>query len=124
MLTSDMKEKMLEDRAKDVVNNLAIIVKTSQLHNVNNVAVVNAIHRFLEILNPLVSTEEVTLQLMGEFFHLNGSRIRYTLEYSSNFDSIIEEFKKINLGTIIFQNTLTEDMVKVLISNGCSLDTR
>jgi HD-GYP domain-containing protein (c-di-GMP phosphodiesterase class II) len=117
MFTSDMKEKMLEDRAKDVVNNLAIVIKTSQLHDVNNVAVVNAIHKFLEILNPLVSAEEVTLQLVGEFFHFNGSRVRYTLEYSSNFDFIIEEFKKINLGTIIFEGTLTEDMIKVLISS-------
>ncbi len=116
MLTSDVKEKDIEVRAKDVVNNLAIVIKTSQLHNVNNVAVVKAVHKFLEILNPLVSSEEITLQLMEEFFHLNGGRVRYTVEYSSNFDFIIEEFKKIGLGTIIFEKTMTEDKTEGTIA--------
>ena len=116
MLASDVKEKDIEVRAKDVVNNLAIIIKTSQLHNVNNVAVVKAVHKFLEILYPLISSEEITLQLMEEFFHLNGGRVRYTVEYSSNFDFIIEEFKKIGLGTIIFEKTMTEDNIKALLS--------
>lgn len=116
MLTSDIKEKDIEVRAKDVVNNLAIVIKTSQLHNVNNVAVVTAVHKFLEILNPLISSEEIILQLMEEFFHLNGGRVRYTIEYSSNFDFIIEEFKKIGLGTIIFEKTMTEDNIKALLS--------
>ncbi len=116
MLTSDVKEKDIEVRAKDVVNNLAIVIKTSQLHNVNNVAVVTAVHKFLEILNPLISSEEIILQLIEEFFHLNGGRVRYTMEYSSNFDFIIEEFKKIGLGTIIFEKTMTEDNIKALLS--------
>jgi HD-GYP domain-containing protein (c-di-GMP phosphodiesterase class II) len=116
MFTSDIKEKDIEVRAKDVVNNLAIAIKTSQLHNVNNVAVVKAVHKFLEILNPLISSEMITLQLIEEFFHLNGGRVRYTVEYSSNFDFIIEEFKKIGLGTIIFEETMTEDDIKALLS--------
>ena len=116
MLTSGIKEKDIEERAKDVVNHLAIAIKTAQLHNVNNVAVVNAIHKFLEILNPLLSSEKITLRLMEEFFHLNGSRVRYTVEYSSNFDFIIGEFKKLGLGTIIFKETMTEDNIKDLLS--------
>ena len=116
MLYSDTQEKDMGERAKDVVNCMAIVIKTAQLHHVNNIAVVNAIHKFLEILNPLLSSEKITLQLIEEFFNLNGSRIRYSVEYSSNFDFIIEVFKKTGLGAIIIEETLTEDNIKAFLA--------
>ncbi|MEN8263989.1 MAG: HD domain-containing phosphohydrolase [Nitrospirota bacterium] len=111
-----MREKDLEERAKDVVNHLAIIIRTTQLHDVNNVAVVQSIHKLLDVINPLISSEKITLRLIEEFFHLNGSRVRYTVEYSTNFDFIIAEFKKLGLGTIIFEDTMDEENIKGLLN--------
>jgi HD-GYP domain-containing protein (c-di-GMP phosphodiesterase class II) len=101
---------------KDLINSLAVIIKTAQIHRPDNIAVVNAIRKFLIILNPMVSENKVTIDLVGEFFHLNNSRIRYSMDSIFNYDFLIREFKKRDIGTIVFEDVIGEEDIKSLLA--------
>ncbi len=101
---------------RDLINYLAVAMKTAQLHHLDNIAVLNAIKKFLAVLNPLLSEGAVTLELVGEFFHVDGNRVRYSMEYIFNYDFLVREFKKRDLGTIVFEEVLKEDDIKGLLS--------
>lgn len=101
---------------RGLINYLAVAMKTAQLHHLDNIAVLNAIKKFLAILNPLLSEGAVTLELVGEFFHVDGSRVRYSMEYIFNYDFLVREFKKRDLGTIVFEEVLKENDIKGLLS--------
>ncbi len=110
-----MEDKEFEKITKGLINSFALVIKTAQIHHINNVAVDNAIKKFLSLLNPILSSEAVTIELVGEFFHLNDSRVRYSMEYIFNFEFLIEEFKKKRLGTIIFDEIVQEEDIKTLV---------
>lgn len=93
--------------AKDIINQLAVIIRTAAIHDPGNVAVTTAIDKFVALMNPLIASEgELTLELGGEFFYINETRIRYSLEYLPNFDFLIREFKKRGLGSIVFKSIM------------------
>jgi len=112
-----MEDKEFEKIAKGLINSFALVIKTAQIHHINNIAVVNAIQKFLSFLNPILSSESVTIELVGEFFHLNNSRVRYSMEYIFNFEFLIEEFRKKRLGTIIFEEIVQEEDIKALVNS-------
>ena len=111
-----------EKKSKELVNGLAVLIKTAQIHNLNNISVSNSIKKILDTLNSLLSEDTVTLELVGEFFHVDGSRVRYSMDFIFNYDFLIKEFKKRQLGSIIFDDILNEndirDMVKAIMSSG------
>ena len=93
--------------AKDIINQLAVIIRTAAIHDPGNVAVTTAVDKFVALMNPLIASEgELTLELGGEFFYINETRIRYSLEYLPNFDFLIREFKKRGLGSIVFKSIM------------------
>lgn len=100
------KEEVFAD-AKDIINQLAVIIRTVAIHDAGNIAVTTAVDKFIALVNPLISSEgELVLELGGEFFYINETRIRYSLEYLPNFDFLIREFKKRGLGSIVFKGIL------------------
>jgi len=102
--------------SQDIVNQLSVILRNAQIHDPNNIAVVTAIERFIVLINPLVELERtVALELIGEFFYLDGVRIRYSLEYLLNFDFLIREFKNREIGSIIFKDNITADDIKLFL---------
>ncbi len=110
-----MPEQIYQE-AKDIINQLAVTVKTSQIHDPNNIAVINAIEKFLAIINPIIKAEgRLTIELIGEFFYMNDNRIRYSLEHILNFDCLIREFRKRGVGSIIIYEPLKIDDVKVFL---------
>ena len=98
--------------AKDIINHLAVIIRTAAIHDPGNIAVITAVDKFIALMNPLIKSEkELILELGGEFFYLNETRIRYSLEYLPNFDFLVREFRKRGLGSIVFRDVLkAEDM--------------
>jgi len=78
--------------------------------------VTTAIDRFLLMINPLIEMEPgLSLGLVGEFFYLNDIRIRYSLEYLLNFDFLVREFKKRELGAIVFRDILRPEDVQLFL---------
>ncbi|MBA4374397.1 MAG: hypothetical protein C0402_16215 [Thermodesulfovibrio sp.] len=94
--------------ARDVVNQISVILRTAQIHDPNNVAVSSLIEKLSSMINSLIAMERtITLELRGDFFYINDSRIRYTLEYLLNFDYLAREFKKRVVGGIVFKERTT-----------------
>ncbi len=94
--------------AKDVVNQISVILRTAQIHDAANIAVSSLIEKLSSMINNLIVSERtITLELRGDFFYINDTRIRYTLEYLLNFDYLAREFKKRTLGGIIFRDRTT-----------------
>lgn len=123
----DREDAEILRSARDVINQIAVFVRTSQIHNLHNVAVLRAIDRFVATVNPLLvmlTGQDLTLELIGEFFYLNGSRVRYPMEYLFNFDFLIREFKKRGLGSIAFHGSVTSEdigkFIEVFISSSFS----
>jgi HD-GYP domain-containing protein (c-di-GMP phosphodiesterase class II) len=111
------KEDVVERKSsQDIINQLSVILRNAQIHDPNNIAVVSAIERFILLINPLIEKERtVALELIGEFFYLDGMRIRYSLEYLLNFDFLIREFKNRELGSIIFRDKMNADDIKLFV---------
>lgn len=113
----DNKEtKEAAANAKDIINQLAVIARTSAIHDPGNIAVTTAIEKLVSVINPTILSEgELILELGGEFFYLNGTRVRYSLDYLPNFDFLVREFRKRSLGSIIFKNTLKVSDMQIFI---------
>jgi HD-GYP domain-containing protein (c-di-GMP phosphodiesterase class II) len=109
-----MKKIITDEETKDLINTLAVVIKTAQIHDINNVAVINATDKLFTVLKLLISSEKLSLELLGEIFYLDESRVRYSMEYSSNFDFLAEEFRKREMGSVVFENTVNEDDIKAL----------
>jgi HD-GYP domain-containing protein (c-di-GMP phosphodiesterase class II) len=111
----DSKEELFAN-TKDIINQLAVIIRTATIHDPGNIAVTSAIDKFVALINPLIESEgEIILELGGEFFYINETRIRYSLEYLPNFDFLIREFKKRGLGSIIFKGSLKAENMQIFL---------
>lgn len=112
-----INEDVIERRSyQDIINQISVILRNAQIHEPNNVAVVSAIERFIVLINPLIESERtITLELIGEFFYIDGTRIRYALEYLLNFDFLIREFKNREIGSIIFKDMINTDDIKLFL---------
>jgi HD-GYP domain-containing protein (c-di-GMP phosphodiesterase class II) len=108
----DKEDLEIARSSKDIINQISVMIRTAHIHDPGNIAVLTAIERLIATVNPLVSHNgRLTLQVVGEFFYLNESRVRYSMEYLLNFDFLIREFKRRDLGSITIDGPLTtEDM--------------
>jgi HD-GYP domain-containing protein (c-di-GMP phosphodiesterase class II) len=89
--------------AKDIINRLAIAIKIAQTYSMDNQAVAKAADSFLELLNPLLKTENrIEIELLGDYFYVNEARVRHSVQYYGNFDFLVSEFRKRELGSIGF----------------------
>jgi HD-GYP domain-containing protein (c-di-GMP phosphodiesterase class II) len=104
--------------AKGIVNQLAAIVRTSQIHNPGNVAVVKSIDRMLELLAFVFEDETAaSLELVGEYFYLNENRIKVSMDKLLNFDYLVKEFKKLGLGIITFESDVTKEDIQAFLKS-------
>jgi len=110
------QEKEAIKSAQDIINQLSVILRNAQIHNPRNIAVTTAIDKFLSLINHLTHEEKsVALDLIGEFFYCNDVRVRYSLEYLLNFDFLVREFKRREIGRVVFYNGMGPEDVQVFI---------
>lgn len=110
---SNKEELDLHRNAKDLINQISIVVRTAQIHDSNNVAISSAISKLVSMINMLLDKESlINLELRGELFYINEYRIRYSLEYLLNFDFLVREFKKRDTGSMIFKHQLKMEDIK------------
>lgn len=99
---------------KNLVNLIQIIIKTSQLHDINNIALKEPLNNLIATISKLSrGCDEVTLQIAGDRIIINEEQLRTDIEIYSAYSLIIKEMKKREIGSIIFTNAITyEDMKK------------
>jgi HD-GYP domain-containing protein (c-di-GMP phosphodiesterase class II) len=112
----------LQSSAVDFINQLAVMLRTAQIHSMSNHAFISLVDKFVSYIAALLRNEKIlTLELRGEYFYLNDFRIRYSPECIVNFDFLLREFRKVELGAIITKHVITpEDMntfVKAFIAS-------
>ncbi len=114
MVREDNKE--IQKISAEIINQTSIILKTALIHESTNIAVKTAVEKLISLLNPLIESEKsVTLELIGEFFYVNNTRVRYALEYLLNFDFLTKEFRKRGLGSVIFNNQISPEDIQIFI---------
>lgn len=110
------EQKQIYITAKDIINQFSIVLKTSLIHDPGNIAVRTAIEKFIVLINPMIESERtVLLELMGEFFYINGSRIRYSLEYLLNFNFLVKEFRRREVGSILFKDVVKPEDIQLFL---------
>ncbi len=109
-------QKELNKEAKNLINHLAVVLRSAQFHSPSNVAVLGAIEKFVAMLNPFIESEAVvSFEIVGEFFYVNDTRVRYSVEYLLNFDYLIKEFKERDLGSLEFKSVVSPvDMQRLI----------
>jgi HD-GYP domain-containing protein (c-di-GMP phosphodiesterase class II) len=118
MLDKDKEDVEVTRNAKDIINQLAVFIRTAHIHDPGNVAVLSAVDRFIATVNPLMERGSVlTLEIVGEFFYINESRVRYSMEYLLNFDFLIREFKRRGLGSITINSKITSEDVQSFLKS-------
>src|SRR3990172_6782554 len=78
-----------------LVNQLAILVKVGQMHDLKNVAVEKASEAMMGTLRSFFEDRKsFALYLVGDYFFIEDNRIKYNVEDFNNFDLLVTEFKK------------------------------
>ncbi len=114
---TDIADIVKTDAPKNIINTFAVIIRNAQIHDLNNIAVKNAVEKFMSILNPITAKQGfLTLDLIGEFFFINQARIRYSMEFLLNFDFLSREFRKRRLGGITFNYPVTPQDLQAFLS--------
>jgi HD-GYP domain-containing protein (c-di-GMP phosphodiesterase class II) len=111
------QEREINQKARDLLNQLSALLRTAQIHDTGNEAVVSGIEKLVSVVNELTAILKTAgLRLRGEYFYLNDLRIRYSLEHLLNFDYLTREFKKIELGGVTFKSGVNNEDIKAFIA--------
>lgn len=103
-------------KAIEIINQLAIFLRTARIHNISNSAVIAATDKFVALTNDLIDLEHtIVIEIRGEYLYFNENRIRYCPEYLLNLDYLIREFRKIELGTIFIHSKISPEHIRIFI---------
>lgn len=110
---------------RHLVNQLAILIKTSQIHDAMNVALAPPAENLLETLSELfLGDSEVSLNVEGDFLLLGETKLKMDIDVFTNFMFILEEMKKRKVGGVVFSRGLSEREIRIFASLFASLDPR
>lgn len=110
------EEREIHKHGQDIINQFSVILRTAQIHDPGNIAVMTAVERFLSLINQLTeSGTSINLELVGEYFYIDETRIRYSMEYLLNFDFLIREFKRREIGRIVFMSNLQPEDIQIFL---------
>lgn len=86
-----------------LINQLAILVKLGQMHDLKNVAVEKAAELLLGTVRTFFEDSKTfAVYLVGDYFFIEDNRVKYNVEDFNNFDFLGNEFKKRKLGALSF----------------------
>lgn len=112
----DRADARLMKYAKDLIHNFAVILRSSQIHDTTNVAVVSTINRFVTMVNNLIGDAgPISIELVGEYFFVNDSRTKFPSEYIVSFDFLTKEFAGRNLGSVTFKESTSPADMQILV---------
>ena len=110
---------------KQIVNQLAILIKTSQIHDSGNVALQQPAENFHKTLEDLfVDDPEVSLSLKGDALFLGEMKLKLDIDIFTNFMLVNEEMKKREVGSVVFSRGINEGEIRKFCSLFACLDSR
>ncbi|MFQ5456179.1 MAG: HD-GYP domain-containing protein [Nitrospirota bacterium] len=112
-------------RGKKIINQFSILLKTARIHDPNNVALLQPLDSFMNILKSLFKwNNNISLKLKGDFFYLEDVKVKMDIDGFLSFMSVIEEFNRCNIGEIIFHDSITDENIKRFIYLFISIDAK
>lgn len=94
---------------KKLTIQLAILIRTSQIHNQGNVALEQPTEKVYTTLYKLFSDDsEVALNLEGDFLFVGETRLKIDIEGFGNLMYLIDEMKKRQIGSIVFSRGIKQ----------------
>lgn len=110
---------------KQMVNQFAILIKTSQIHDAGNVALQQPTENFSKTLGDLfLDDPEVALSLEGDALFLGDMKLKLDIDIFTNFMLVNEEMKKRKVGSIVFSRGIDEREIRKFCSLFACLDPR
>ncbi len=108
-----MNEKINSIPIEDVLKKLAIVLKQGQFHDSDNAVVISSIKAFLKLIDQLIEHDGTQkIDLVGDLFYLNRTRVKYSSRSSILLEDLSREFIKRELGSIAFISQLSIDDIK------------
>lgn len=101
----------------DMVNQLAVVLRSAEVHHVGNIAVMKAVKRLVALAAEFMQFETAfTLELRGDFFYVNDCRVRYSSDVMINFDYLVRLFRKREIGTVVFHQGISAEDITALMT--------
>ncbi|RKX69952.1 hypothetical protein DRP53_06595 [candidate division WOR-3 bacterium] len=108
-----MIEKELRRRGSKITNLFVVLVKTSRIYDSTNVTYVNSFQAFTSALREYLSEmNRFELQTVYDLLFVSGVRLRIDLEAYINFEFLVEEFKRWDLGEIAFSAGIGDEEIE------------
>ncbi len=110
---------------KQLINQLAILMKTAQIHDPGNIALQQPTENFCKILGDLfLDDPEVVLSLEGDSLYLGEMKLKLDIDIFTNFMWVSTEMRKRKIGSIVFSRGIREGEVRQFCFLFGSLDPR
>lgn len=91
----------------ELINHLAIVLKTLQAHDLQNAAVIQQTEKLAALADALLSDDGMLrIELLGESFVVDEIKVRCSLESLPNFEYLAAEFRTRDLGAIVLRDTV------------------
>jgi HD-GYP domain-containing protein (c-di-GMP phosphodiesterase class II) len=111
---------------KRLINQLFILFKTAQIHDIGNVALNQPVQNVLEILRELRSETgaDVSIQVQDDCIFVHETKLKMDIEGFVSFIGLIEEFKKRQLGEVLFKATVSGNDLRKFMLAFINLDVK
>ncbi|HIE06250.1 MAG TPA: hypothetical protein EYP58_05560, partial [bacterium (Candidatus Stahlbacteria)] len=104
-----MIEKELRKKGSKVTNSFVVLIKTSRIYDSSNETYISSFKAFGDALrNYLSEMNRFELQTVYDLIFISGVRLRIDLEAYINFEFLVEELKKWQIGEITFLKGITD----------------
>lgn len=103
-------DELTVSHGRDLVVHLCVLMKTAQIHDPSNIALVNPSDHLIKTLKQIWQWHKtVRIHLIGDYLFLDDLRLRMDLERYASFTFVIEELKRVGLGGIVFHDGITAE---------------
>jgi putative nucleotidyltransferase with HDIG domain len=104
---------MLLKASRALINQIQVLIRTSQIHDIGNVALARPVTNLTNALETLFKADsEFTLRLRGEYLYLDETRIRYDIEDMASYEFLTKIFKERKIGSLTFQKPVSPEDLK------------
>ncbi len=101
----------------ELIYYFAVLLRNSQFHDINNIAVKTSINNFLSSIKKFISKEEIlAIDLIGESFYINNERVKFIHENFLNYNYLARELIKREIGKMIFNKDITIKDINILLN--------
>lgn len=104
-------------QSRSILNQLFMLTKTVQIHDINNQAFLTPLEEFVTALNGFImSTGPISVEAIEENIFLNEEKIKTDISTFASIKFLLEEFERKNISGITFLSETSFDELKSFFS--------